>query len=90
MTTPDSAVELAIDGTSARVGERKDAMSLVRSETIVVAAQLGDDALAAVETSCVATSCGAAPLEGMVVDEFAGHRVMAVAFGFGTERADHL
>ena len=32
----------------------------------------------------------AAPLERPVVDELAGHRVMAVALGLGAERPDHL
>jgi len=32
----------------------------------------------------------AAPLERMVVDELAGHGVVAVAFGLGAERPDHL
>ncbi len=32
----------------------------------------------------------AAPLEGMVVDELAGHRVVAVAQRLGAQRADHL
>ena len=31
-----------------------------------------------------------APLERLVVDELAGHRVVAIALGLGAERTDHL
>ena len=46
--------------------------------------------IASTDTCQIRTGALGAPLERVVVDELAGDRVVAVAFGFGAERTDHL
>jgi hypothetical protein len=46
--------------------------------------------IAAADARQIRTGTLGAPLERVVIDELAGHGVVAIALGFGAERTDHL